>query len=95
LFAATVILFLIAVILYASTITSRIINNTVIQNGIAPSYVKHISTVLTRTLSAIGSQIFPNSDTQLYFLAKYPSNKSVIEAITNNAPAAINVGVNP
>jgi hypothetical protein len=64
LLAATSIPFLTAVILYASTITSRIIKIQTIQKGITPSYAKHIAVELTKTLSAIGSQIFPQSETQ-------------------------------
>ena len=35
--------------------------------------MKPIKIKITRILSAIGSRISPNSDTALYFLAKYPS----------------------
>ena len=35
---------------------------------------------MTRTLSEIGSNIFPNLLSQEYFLARYPSKKSDIPA---------------
>ena len=41
----------------------------------------------TMTLSASGSIIFPNEDTRLYFLAIYPSRKSVIDAAAKRTNA--------
>ena len=43
---------------------------------------KEITRNNTRILSAIGSNISPSVEVNLYFLAKKPSKKSVIEART-------------
>ncbi|MCQ3914894.1 MAG: hypothetical protein MJ201_03935 [Mycoplasmoidaceae bacterium] len=86
-FAATTIFFLAAIIFCASTITSLAIIITGIRMTQYPCHAKHINTLLTKTLSAIGSQNFPKSDTQLNFLAMKPSSQSVIAASTNKHPA--------
>ena len=54
-----------------------------IQEGIYPKSTNITKAEITRTLSASGSIIFPKSVIKLCFLAKYPSKKSVSEAITN------------
>jgi hypothetical protein len=47
-----------------------------------------VKTARTKTLSAIASKNLPRSVTRLYFLAIYPSKKSVKEAIAQT-PAQI------
>ena len=47
---------------------------------ISPTKERDISVAMTRTLSEIGSNIFPNLLSQEYFLARYPSKKSDIPA---------------
>jgi hypothetical protein len=50
--------------------------------GINPRTAKQINTELINTLSAIGSHSLPKLLIQLFFLAKYPSNVSLKQAIT-------------
>ena len=56
---------------------------------------KDASVDICVNLSANGSHNFPKSDTQLYFLARYPSKKSVILAIIKKLPATISFTLNP
>jgi len=78
-----------ACIFIASTIISRVTYITGTIAGIKLLHAKIIRIGLTKTLSAIASSIFPKSVTKLYFLARYPSKKSVKLAITNITPAII------
>ena len=71
-----------ATILVASTIVSLEIIIIGIQIGIIVKYPKEIRTPFIKILSAIGSHNLPKSLIQLFFLARYPSNQSVMEAIT-------------
>ena len=50
---------------------------------------KHKKAAVVSILSARGSKNFPISVIKLYFLAIYPSTKSVIDAITNSIRAKI------
>ncbi len=88
-FAGITILFLIANNLCPSTIISRAIIIIGKNGGINSSIAKQIIIELISILSAIGSQIFPISVTQLYFLAIKPSKKSVKDAIQNKTPEII------
>jgi len=54
--------------------------------AILPSCTKQIKADVIRSLSARGSIILPKSVMRLYFLAKYPSRASVIEAATKRIP---------
>ena len=56
--------------------------------GIKFNIAKHIRTEFIRTLSAIGSQILPKDETQLFLRAIKPSKKSLKQAKINNKPAS-------
>lgn len=78
------IFFCIALILKPSIIISLIKNIKQKYIGIYPSEDKQNNTEFVKILSAIGSQNFPKLDIQLYLRDKYPSKKSLMQAITKN-----------
>ncbi len=60
-----------------------------IQAGALPRDTSMISDVETRSLSARGSRNLPREDDALYFLAIYPSSRSVRDAIQKSAAEKI------